>query len=186
MFAPRRLFRTLAFAEAVTWTLLIIGMLIAYVFDGGRLGIRVGGGVHGFVFLLYCVVTVLVGVDARWGAPRIVLGLVSAVIPYATVPFERAMERRGGLQEQWRLRLPADASVPADGGVSAHGGSPADDAAPEGGTSSRGGATPDGFAEQVAALCIRRPLPAAMIAAVATVVVFLLLLQAGPPTQWFS
>ena len=67
MLSPRRLYRTLALAEAVTWTLLIAGMLAKYVLHLGELGVRIGGSVHGFVFLAYCAVTVLVGrkIDAE-------------------------------------------------------------------------------------------------------------------------
>lgn len=104
MLSPRRLYRTLALAEAVTWTLLIAGMLAKYVLHLGELGVRIGGSVHGFVFLAYCAVTVLVGIDRRWGASRILLGLMSAVVPYATIPLERWVERRGLLADAWRLR----------------------------------------------------------------------------------
>lgn len=104
MLSPRRLYRTLALAEAVTWTLLIAGMLAKYVLHLGELGVRIGGSVHGFVFLAYCAVTVLVGIDRRWGAGRILLGLVSAVVPYATIPFERWIERQGLLADSWLLR----------------------------------------------------------------------------------
>lgn len=103
--SPRRLFRALALAEAVTWTLLILGMIAKYALGLGELGVRIGGSVHGFVFLAYCAVTVLVGIDGRWGAGRIALGLLSAVIPYATIPFERSVERRGLLGDRWRLRV---------------------------------------------------------------------------------
>lgn len=102
--SPRRLFRALALAEAVTWTLLILGMIAKYALGLGELGVRIGGSVHGFVFLAYCAVTVLVGIDGRWGAGRIALGLLSAVIPYATIPVERSLERRGLLGDRWRLR----------------------------------------------------------------------------------
>ncbi|MCL6423738.1 DUF3817 domain-containing protein [Brachybacterium sp. JHP9] len=104
MLSPRRLYRALALAEAVTWTLLIAGMLAKYVLHLGELGVRIGGSVHGFVFLAYCAVTVLVGIDRRWGAGRILLGLVSAVVPYATIPFERWIERQGLLADSWLLR----------------------------------------------------------------------------------
>lgn len=100
---PRRLYRTLALAEVVTWTLLIIGMVLKYGTKTTEIGVRIGGGIHGFVFLSYCVATVLVGVSQKWRLGRILLGLLSAVIPYATVPFERSAERRGELDGDWRL-----------------------------------------------------------------------------------
>ncbi|HLR95326.1 MAG TPA: DUF3817 domain-containing protein [Jiangellaceae bacterium] len=101
---PKRLFATFAFAEAVTWTLLILGMILEYGVQATELGVRIGGGVHGFVFLTYCVVTVLVGTSQRWSLGRIMVGLVAAVVPYATIPFEIATRRRGLLFGEWQLR----------------------------------------------------------------------------------
>src|SRR5699024_10493295 len=63
---PSRLYRVLALAEVVTWTLLLGGMFVKYVLDSTELLVRIGGGLHGFTFLCYVVVTVLVAVDQRW------------------------------------------------------------------------------------------------------------------------
>ncbi|GAB3664616.1 DUF3817 domain-containing protein [Nocardioides korecus] len=101
---PLRLFRALARAELVTWTLLLLGMVVKYLLDGTEVLVRVGGGLHGFVFLAYCLVTLLVGVDARWRPGRTVLGLASAFVPYLSWPFERRVEAAGGLPDRWRLR----------------------------------------------------------------------------------
>ena len=84
---PRRLYGTLATAEMVTWTLLLAGMAGKYLLGLGELGVRVGGGVHGFVFLAYCVVTVLVAVDQRWRAGHLLVGLASAVVPIMLMGF---------------------------------------------------------------------------------------------------
>ncbi|WP_259558998.1 DUF3817 domain-containing protein [Brachybacterium sillae] len=160
MLTPRRLYRTLALAEVVTWTLLLLGMVAKYVLHLGELGVRVGGGIHGVVFLAYCLATVLVGVDARWGAGRVLLGLVSAVVPYATVPFERHVEGRGLLPDTWRLRGTHSAATD---------------------TTAR---TPQGVLDRAVALFLRRPVPALIASVVAIAVMFSLLLLAGPPTQW--
>lgn len=104
---PDRLFRALAMAEVVTWTLLLLGMLGKYVLGLGEWGVRIGGGVHGFVFLAYCLVTLLVATDRSWGLGKLVSGWVSAVVPYATIPFERYVERNGLLESTWRLRSEA-------------------------------------------------------------------------------
>ncbi|GAA1491090.1 DUF3817 domain-containing protein [Brachybacterium sacelli] len=149
---PPRLYRALALAEMVTWTLLLVGMLLKYVLQVTDVMVRIGGGVHGFVFLAYLVVTVLVAVDQRWKLRDLALGIGSAFIPYLTVPFERAARRRGLLEESWRLRTEPGANA----------------------------------LEKVVALALRRPLPAALIALVVVAVVFTVLLNAGPPTQWFS
>lgn len=100
--SPRSLFRAAAVAELVTWTLLIAGMVLKYGLDAGDWGVRIGGGVHGFVFLAYLVVTTVVAVNQRWSGGALVLGWASAVVPYATVPFEAAVARRGMLDGGWR------------------------------------------------------------------------------------
>ncbi len=109
---PSRLYRVLAFAEMVTWTLLLLGMLLKYGLQVTEVGVRIGGSLHGFVFLAYLVVTVLVAVDQRWSMGRLALGLGSALVPYLTVPFERWAHRTGLLGDAWRLREDAPRTAP--------------------------------------------------------------------------
>ena len=56
--SPRLLYRRLAQAEVVTWTLLIIGMVLKYVTHTTELGVRIGGMVHGVVFIAYVLLRV--------------------------------------------------------------------------------------------------------------------------------
>ncbi len=111
---PRRLFRTVAIAEAITWTLLILGMLGKYVFDLGGLGVSIGGGLHGFVFLLYLAVAILVGVNQRWSAVLLLVTLATSILPFATIPMDRWLEKRGRLDGGWRRTAGDD---PADSGA---------------------------------------------------------------------
>ncbi len=101
---PTRLYRLVARAEAVTWALLLTGMFLKYVTRTTELGVQVFGMVHGVVFIAYCLTTGLLWVDQRWPLSRLVLGLVAAVPPFATMPFERYAERSGLLGDTWRLR----------------------------------------------------------------------------------
>jgi integral membrane protein len=101
--SPLRLFRRVAIAEAVTWALLLVGMYLKYVSETTELGVRVGGMLHGVVFVAFCVTTVVVAVDQRWSAGRTLLALVSAVPPFATVLFDWYAEKRGWLTTTWRL-----------------------------------------------------------------------------------
>ena len=101
--SPSLIFRRIAIAEAVTWALLLVGMFLKYGTQTTELGVRVFGMVHGVVFIAYCLVTLLVGVDQRWSRGRVLLGLVSAVPPFMTVWFDRYAERRGALDTTWRL-----------------------------------------------------------------------------------
>ena len=109
--SPTRLYRLVARAEAVTWALLLTGMFLKYVTETTELGVQVFGMVHGVVFIAYCLTTVLLWLDQKWSLGRLVLGLVAAVPPFATVPFERYAERAGLLGDTWRLRTAAPAGL---------------------------------------------------------------------------
>jgi integral membrane protein len=109
--SPKRLFRTLAFAEAVTWTILITALILRYA-AGFDAAVLVGGSIHGFVFLAYAFQAVLVGVNQRWSLGLISLAVLTAVVPYATIPFELWLMRRGRLEGGWRREA---GGHPADG-----------------------------------------------------------------------
>src|SRR5690606_19015972 len=84
--SPVRLFRTVAIAEAITWTGLLIGMFLKYGPPDNELGVRIFGMAHGVVFVAYAVTTVVVWVDRRWSMGRGLLALFAAVPPLATLP----------------------------------------------------------------------------------------------------
>lgn len=153
MDTPKSLYRKLALAEMVTWTILIIGILLKNFADM-PLATTIGGSIHGFVFLSYAAVTILVWGNQRWSFGRGVLGLASAIIPYMTVPFERATERAGKLDGPWRFRDTDE--------------------------------TPRTLPEKILAPIVRHPAAAAVVILVGVAIVFALLLNAGPPTEWFS
>ena len=104
--SPRALFRSFATAEAFTWAGLITALILRAT-DVANI-VPIAGGVHGFVFLSYCVVTVFTWVNQRWGAGTGVLGLALAIVPFATVPFELVLDRKGKLAGPWRLRPGGD------------------------------------------------------------------------------
>jgi integral membrane protein len=100
--SPLALFRVLAVAEAISWTLLIAGLIIRATTDLA-IAVTVGGGIHGFVFLSYGATAVLVAKNQRWGAWPTVVAIASAIIPYATIPTELWLHRSGRLDGAWRL-----------------------------------------------------------------------------------
>lgn len=104
---PIKLFKGFALAEVVTWTLLIAGMILKRGFDIES-ATRIPGGIHGFVFLCYVVIIVFLAIDQKWKPLHTVAGLVSAVIPYATIPFERWALKQPIVSENWRLRPGGD------------------------------------------------------------------------------
>lgn len=100
---PRTLFPALARAEAVTWALLLLGMVLEHVTGTTALGVAVFGLVHGVVFLGYVLVALLVGVDQRWSWRLGLAALVGGVLPFATLWVEHRVERTGRLGHRWRL-----------------------------------------------------------------------------------
>lgn len=99
---PARLYRVLAIAEAITWTLLI-SALIARAVGVDPIVVTIAGGIHGFVFLSYGAMAVLVAFNQRWGVGVAVLAIASAIVPYATIPAEIWLHRTGRLEGAWRL-----------------------------------------------------------------------------------
>src|SRR5690606_19056097 len=59
-------------------------------------------------FLSYGATAILVALNNRWRPGVAVLAVVSAVIPYATVPVERWLHRRHLLDGQWRIEETSD------------------------------------------------------------------------------
>ncbi|WP_149083849.1 MULTISPECIES: DUF3817 domain-containing protein [Microbacterium] len=99
---PGRLYRVLAIAEAITWTILIAA-IIARAVGAPGIVVTVGGGIHGFVFLAYAATAILVALNQRWHPGVGVLAVLSAVVPYATIPMEIWLHRTGRLRGDWRL-----------------------------------------------------------------------------------
>lgn len=152
---PHKLFRFFATAEAVTWTLLL-GALIGRAFaEVPSLVITVVGGTHGAVFLGYGVSAALVGVNQRWPFGRILTGIALAIVPFATVPFERSVIRRGLVTGGWRRAATDD---PRD----AH------------------------WFDRLFRWFIARPVVLVITLLAVVAVIFVGLVSAGPPTEWFN
>lgn len=105
--SPHSLFRILAVAEAISWTLLLGGMVLRAA-AGMDIAVTIGGAVHGFVFLAYSATAVLVAKNQRMSRRATGVAIVSAVIPYATIPAERWLSRTGRLEGGWRREATAD------------------------------------------------------------------------------
>lgn len=100
---PQRFFSLFAIGEAITWALLLIGMFLKYVTKATEVMVSIGGSVHGFMFIAFCFATVFVGISQKWSVGWILLGLASAIPPFATIPFEISSVRRGKLAGGWGL-----------------------------------------------------------------------------------
>ena len=104
---PRSLYRLVSIAETITWALLITGLIVRGT-TGLAIAVTIGGGIHGFVFLAYGATAILVAVNQRWKLGLALLAVATAVIPFATIPFDRWLERRELLGGTWRREATAD------------------------------------------------------------------------------
>ncbi|MDO7867907.1 DUF3817 domain-containing protein [Nocardioides jiangxiensis] len=99
--SPLRAFRVAAIAEAVSWTGLLVGMFFKYVVVKDEIGVQVMGPIHGVAFIAFVMVTLRVGLDARWSKKQLGLGLLSSIPPLFTVVFDLYAEKAGLLADSW-------------------------------------------------------------------------------------
>ncbi|MCP2259876.1 integral membrane protein [Streptoalloteichus tenebrarius] len=97
--SPAARFRAIAVAEALSWCALLVGMLFKYVVASNPIGVKIFGPVHGVLFVIYVIVTLLVRDPLRWDGKATVWALVASVPPFGTVVFERWASRTGRLTD---------------------------------------------------------------------------------------
>ena len=101
----RTIFRTVAFAEAVSWALLLAAMFCKYVTESEPFGLHEGGvpvagAVHGGMFLIYLVVTAVTWWIFGWRRNVGLVALAASIPPFCTYVFEVVADRRGLLATQ--------------------------------------------------------------------------------------
>ena len=107
-FTPRKLYFVLAIAEACTWTLLITGLILRATTGIDQTLFTTIGGLHGFVFISYGATSILIAFNQRWGFWVGLLAVITAILPYATIPFELVQAKRGALEGNWRFEATDD------------------------------------------------------------------------------
>jgi integral membrane protein len=106
--SPKNLYGFVSVAETLTWTGLIVAMVLRYGFGQDVTWFFLAGMSHGVVFLAYCTVAVLVGMNQRWSVGRILAALAIAIPPYLTIPFDRSVVKKGLLEGAWRTEASSD------------------------------------------------------------------------------
>lgn len=149
---PKKLHRLAAWLEMFTWTLLIAAMLLKYSGTTEAL-MPFAGGIHGFGFLCFVVVTILLWINNRWPVGVGFLGLVVSAIPWAALPFALWADKKGYLEGGWRFK-DVDANM-----------------------------KPDNFFDWVLAQAVRHTGRTIIIALIAIAIVFSILLYLGPPVD---
>lgn len=103
-----RIFRTLAIAEAFSWAALLIGMFLKWVTRTTELGVEIAGPIHGAFFIGYGLAALSLWGMQRWPFRVAAFAGLSAVLPFATVWFERWAGRHGHLA----VKAAVDGSTP--------------------------------------------------------------------------
>jgi integral membrane protein len=89
-------FRLIAFAEAVSWVGLLVGMYFKYLgTPRTEVGVKVFGMAHGLIFIAFVVTALLVGIAAKWSARTWLLALLASIVPLASVIFLIWADRTG-------------------------------------------------------------------------------------------
>ncbi|MDQ2827260.1 MAG: DUF3817 domain-containing protein [Actinomycetota bacterium] len=74
-------FRIAALAEAVTYLVLLCTVFVKEVLDGGD-AVKVLGPIHGIVFLVYFVLTLLVREEQGWTGGQTLIVLIASALPF--------------------------------------------------------------------------------------------------------
>lgn len=74
--------KVVAVVEAVSFLILLAAVVVKRGFEGPEAGVTVMGPVHGVLFLVYVLLTVIVAADEKWRLSRTLLTLLCAVIPF--------------------------------------------------------------------------------------------------------
>jgi integral membrane protein len=105
---PKDIFGTFARIEMLTWALLIAAIVVRETIGLSPSVFTIAGATHGFAFIGYSATAVLVGVNQRWPLARTAVSVVLAIVPFATYPFDRYLDKRSLLEGEWRIEATKD------------------------------------------------------------------------------
>lgn len=105
---PKAIFGTFALIEMITWAVLISAIIARETIGLAPNVFFIAGATHGFAFIGYSATAVLVAVNQRWPLLRGLVAVVLAIVPFATVPFEKYLEKKHFLDGDWRTEKSKD------------------------------------------------------------------------------
>ncbi|MBB5914951.1 integral membrane protein [Nocardia transvalensis] len=89
--------RLFGLLEAPSWALLLTGSVLKRLPEPITWPVMVFGMLHGIIFLLFAVNLVLASREYEWPGKTLLLGLLSSIVPFTSVWFERWAIRSGQL-----------------------------------------------------------------------------------------
>ncbi len=88
-----RWFRSVAYVEGISYILLVfVAMPLKYWADL-PLAVRVVGGLHGALFVLFGILLAKAASERSWPAARWAIAFVSSLVPFGTFVFDRSLKR---------------------------------------------------------------------------------------------
>ena len=89
-------FRLIAFAEAISWAGLLVGMYFKYLgTPRTEVGVKVFGMAHGLVFVAFVAAALMVGIAFKWSVSTWLLALLGSIVPLGSVIFLIWAEQTG-------------------------------------------------------------------------------------------
>lgn len=95
---PAKRFRFIAVLEAITWVILLVSMIVKYG-AGNEDAVFVPGMLHGIVFVLYVLMSLVTARMLRWTPTVTLLALVASIPPFGSVIFEWWAQRERHMAE---------------------------------------------------------------------------------------
>ena len=93
--------RVMAFAEAVSWALLLTGMYFKYLAtDPTPVLVTIFGSIHGAIFVAFGILTLQLWQRLKWTHPVLIMGCLSTIPPFCSVLFELWAQRTGRLKHE--------------------------------------------------------------------------------------
>lgn len=85
-------FRVMAFVVGVGLLVLCAAMVLKYAFDRPT-AVQVWGPIHGFLYMVYVLTTLDLGMRARWGLGRMLLVALAGTVPFVSFWAEHRVVR---------------------------------------------------------------------------------------------
>jgi integral membrane protein len=87
-----RQLRVVAFSEGLSFVLLLfVAMPLKYVW-GLPLAVRIVGGIHGALFLIFLVALFRAATEREWPLKRSLVAFVSSIVPFGTFVFDSSLK----------------------------------------------------------------------------------------------
>ncbi len=83
----------LGLAEGTSFLALLFGAMPLKYLAGQPAAVRIVGAIHGGLFLLYVAAVLLAALLSRWNWKRVLLGLISSVVPLGPFFFDASVKR---------------------------------------------------------------------------------------------